>query len=146
MFGVMKDPLKLLPGYSLRRAASTMVGDLAGRLSEIGLRHTDASALILIGANTDVTASALGRMLEIQRANMVPLVARLEAAGLIERRPIDGKSHSLELTARGRGRLAEAMAIVEQFETELMERIPVEHRPHFLPALNALWKDHATGC
>jgi len=137
----MKDPLSLLPGYAIRRAASALVSDLAGRLSEIGLRHTDASALILIEANDEVTASALGRMLDIQRANMVPLVGRLEAAGLIERKPIDGKSHSLELTTRGKARLAEARAIIDQFEAELLARIPAEHRDHLLPALNALWQN-----
>lgn len=137
----MKDPLSHLPGYALRRATSAMIADLAGRLSGIDLRYTDASALILIEANDDVTASALGRMLDIQRANMVPLVGRLEAAGLIERKPIDGKSHSLALTARGGTRLAEARAIIDQFESELLARIPAEHRDHLLPALNALWQN-----
>ncbi len=141
----MKDPLSRLPGYALRRAASAMIAELAGRLSEIGLRHTDASALLLIEANEDVTASALGRMLDIQRANMVPLVGRLEAAGLIEREPIDGKSHSLRLTARGHARLAEARAIIDQFEGELLGRIPAEHRAHLLPALNALWINDKSG-
>jgi hypothetical protein len=29
---------------------------------------------------------------------------------------------------------------VDSFEQELIERIPREHREHFLPALNALWQ------
>ncbi|WP_295631130.1 MarR family transcriptional regulator [Novosphingobium sp.] len=136
----MKDPLVSLPGYALRRAASAMIAELGERLVEIGLRHTDVSILILIEANARITASALGRALDIKRANMVPLVGRLEAGGLIERRPIDGKSHSLELTARGRTRLAEAWAIIEQFEAELLARVPAAHRDHLLPALNALWQ------
>ena len=141
----MKDPLTRLPGYALRRAANAMIAELASRLSEIGLRHTDASALILIDANSDVTASALGRLLDIQRANMVPLVGRLEAAGLIERKPLDGKSHSLELTDKGHRRLSEAKAIIEQFEGELLARVPAEHRAHLLPALNALWQQDKLG-
>ena len=136
----MKDPLTSLPGYALRRAASAMIAELGERLVEIGLRHTDVSILILIEANARITASALGRALDIKRANMVPLVGRLEAGGLIERRPIDGKSHSLELTPRGRTRLAEAWAIIEQFEAELLARVPAQHRDHLLPALNALWQ------
>ncbi len=136
----MKDPLVSLPGYALRRAASAMIAELGERLVEIGLRHTDVSILILIEANARITASALGRALDIKRANMVPLVGRLEAGGLIERRPIDGKSHSLELTGRGRTRLAEAWAIIEQFEAELLARVPAKHRDHLLPALNALWQ------
>ena len=136
----MKDPLAALPGYALRRAASAMIAELGERLAEIGLRHTDVLILILIEANARITASALGRVLDIKRANMVPLVGRLEAGGLIERRPIDGKSHSLELTERGRARLAEAWGIVDQFEAELLARVPAAHRDHLLPALNALWQ------
>jgi DNA-binding MarR family transcriptional regulator len=120
-----------------------MSAELGERLAEIGLRHTDVSILILIEANARITASALGRALDIKRANMVPLVGRLEAAGLIERQPIDGKSHSLELTARGVDRLEEAWNIVHQFETELLARVPAAHRDHLLPALNALWQGPA---
>jgi DNA-binding MarR family transcriptional regulator len=86
-----------------------------------------------------VTASAIGRQLDIQRANMVPLLKRLEDAGLIGREPIDGKSQGLELTPAGRDTSAEARAIVEAFEAELLRRVPPEHRAHLLPALEALW-------
>jgi len=136
----MKDPLVSLPGYALRRAASAMITELGERLAEIGLRHADVSILILIEANARITASAAGRALDIKRANMVPLVGRLEAGGLIERRPIDGKSHSLELTPRGLTRLGEAWGIVRQFEADLLARVPEPHRDHLLPALNALWR------
>ena len=63
----------------------------------VRLRQSDVSVLILIEANAGVTDSALGRALDIQRANMVPLLNRLEAAGLIVRAPIDGKSPELSV-------------------------------------------------
>ena len=98
----MDDPLIRFPGYSLRRAANATGAELAGRLAELGLRQADASALLLIGTHPDITASALGRQLDIQRANMVPLLKRLESDGLIERHAIDGKSQGLVLSAKGR--------------------------------------------
>jgi DNA-binding MarR family transcriptional regulator len=104
------------------------------------MRQTDASALILIGANPGVTASALGRRIDIQRANMVPLLNRLEEAGLIIRAPIDGKSQGLELTKEGREKLAAVVAVIDEFERELLERVPPEHRDHLLPALQTLWR------
>ena len=73
----MDDPLPTLPGYALRRAANATAAELAERLAPLGLRQVDASVMILIEANLDVTASALGRALDIQRANMVPLLKRL---------------------------------------------------------------------
>ncbi len=136
----MRDPLPSFPGYALRRAANATAAELAGRLTDLGLRQSDVSVLILIAENSGVTASAIGRALDIQRANMVPLLNRLEELGLIEREPIDRKSRGLVLTAHGQARLAEARRVVENFEAELIARVPAEHRPHLLPALEALWR------
>lgn len=137
---MMDDPLISLPGYSLRRAALATAADLAARLAVLELRQSDASLLMLVEANPGTTASALGRQLDIQRANMVPLLNRLEDAGLIERAPIDGKSVGLELTDLGCKRLAEARKVIVAFEAELIERVPAKHREHLLPALNAIWR------
>jgi DNA-binding MarR family transcriptional regulator len=136
----MHDPLPKFPGYALRRAANATAAELAGRLAQVWLRQSDVSVLILIGENPGVTASAIGRQLDIQRANMVPLLKRLEDVGLIARAPIDRKSFGLELTPDGEERLARARAVVETFEAELIARVPPEHRAHLLPALEALWR------
>ena len=136
----MRDPLPSFPGYALRRAANATAAELSARLAELGLRQSDVSVLILIAENPGVTASAIGRALDIQRANMVPLLNRLEDALLIERAPIDRKSLGLDLTEPGRELLARARQVVESFEAELLARVPPEHRPHLLPALEALWR------
>ena len=135
----MDDPLIRFPGYSLRRAANATGAELAGRLAELGLRQADASAMLLIGTHPDITASALGRQLDIQRANMVPLLKRLESEGLIDRHAIDGKSQGLMLTAQGRKVRDKALHVIETFEAELLSRVPAQHRAHLLPALNSLW-------
>ncbi len=137
----MDDPLPRYPGYALRRAATASAAQLSVRLGEIGLRQVDASVLLLVAANPDITASALGRALDIQRANMVPLLKRLEDEGLLDRNPLDGKSQGLILTETGRATHRRALAVIEAFETELIARVPAEHRAHLLPALNALWRD-----
>lgn len=136
----MRDPLPSLPGYALRRAANATAAELSARLNGLGLRQSDVSVLILVAENPGVTASAIGRALDIQRANMVPLLNRLEELGLIEREPIDRKSRGLVLTAHGQRRVTEGRRVVEQFEAELIARVPPEHRPHLLPALEALWR------
>ncbi len=136
----MKDPLVSLPGYALRRAANATAAELGARLAPLELRQSDVSLLMLIEANPGATSSALGRRLDIQRANMVPILKRLEDAGLIDRAPIDGKSQGLALTAAGQARLAQGRKVIEQFERELIARVPAEHRVHLLPALNAIWR------
>ena len=136
----MDDPLIRFPGYALRRAANATAAELSARLAALDLRQSDASMLMLVASTPGATSSALGRALGIERANMVPLLKRLEEAGLIEREAIDGKSQGLRLTPAGLRRLAEARKIIEAFEAELLARVPAEHRDHLLPALNAIWR------
>ena len=136
----MDDPLIRFPGYALRRAANATAAELSARLAALDLRQSDASLLMLVASNPGATSSALGRALGIERANMVPLLKRLEEAGLIGREAIDGKSQGLRLTPDGQSRLAEARQVIEAFEAELLARVAPEHREHLLPALNAIWR------
>jgi DNA-binding MarR family transcriptional regulator len=136
----VSDPLSQLPGYALRRAANAMMGELADRLAPLGLRVTEASVLLLAGARANATSSEIGRILDIQRANMVPLLNRLERAGLVERVPIDRKSSAIVLTVAGRKKLREVDAVTAAFEADLLARVPAEHRDHLVPALDALWR------
>ncbi len=135
----MRDPLLKFPGYVLRRASSAMMADFAARLEPLGLKTVEATMLQIIRDNPGISQSALGRMLDIQRANMTPMAARLEARGLVRRTPSDGRSLGLELTESGAELADRARDVVETFEAELTARIPEEHRAHFLPALLALW-------
>ena len=135
----MTDPLAHQPGYALRRAANAMMGELATRLAPLSLRVSEASILTLVEQCKDVSSSEIGRMLDIKRANMAPLLARLEVAGLIRRQPIDRKSQAIVLTPTGEDRLAAVQRVINQFERELLARVPEAHREHLLPALNALW-------
>lgn len=136
----MDDPLAQLPGYALRRAADAMISELGKRLAPIGVRVSDASVLLLIEGRTDLTSSEIGRILDIQRANMVPILGRMEEAGLIERVAVDRRSSAVVLTAAGKHRLTEVKAVTLAFENDLLARVPEEHRDHLLPALNALWR------
>lgn len=136
----VKDPLTSLPGYLLRRASAATLADLNGRLARFGVRHTDVSLLKLIEVNPGMTQSQAGRMLDIQRANMVPLISRLEKRSLIERTPVDGRSQALGLAPAGRRLLEEAYAEVQAFEAELLERVPAKLRPMVQPILLAIWQ------
>ena len=135
----MTDVLRHRPGYALRRAANAMMAELSRRLATVDLRIAEASVLLLVDRRSDATASEIGRVLDIQRANMVPLLNRLEDAGLITRRPIDGKSQAVLLTELGQQRRAEVDAITTGFEDDLLARIDPAHRDHLVPALSALW-------
>jgi len=136
----MKDPLITLCGYLLQRASAGALTELNQRLAPLGLRHAGVAMLMLVEARPGITQSQAARMLDIQRANMVPFVARLEGLGVIRRRQVDGRSQALELTSRGRSLLERARQVVAAHEAELLERVPEELRPMVLPVLMALWR------
>jgi len=135
-----EDPLSHLSGYLLRRASSAALAGLNGRLEPLGLRHADVAMLMLIESRAGVTQSEAGRVLDIQRANMVAFVARLESRDLIRRRQVDGRSQALELTAAGRMLLKRARRVVSEHEAALLSKVPERLRPMVLPVLTALWQ------
>ncbi|MEO8722551.1 MAG: MarR family transcriptional regulator [Sphingobium sp.] len=135
----MKDPLALLPGYLLRRASTAVLAELNQRLAGIEINHADASLLILIGHNPGLTQSDAGRMLGIQRANMVPLIARNEARGWLIRQQVDGRSQGLSLSPEGEAMRHSARAVIDRFEEHLIEGVPQDLRPHVVPILGYLW-------
>jgi DNA-binding MarR family transcriptional regulator len=110
-------PLDNLLGYHLRRASAVMMADLGERLFAIGLRPTEATILLLIEAYPGCIQSDVGRTLGIQRANMVPMIASLEKAGLIVRSAMDGRSHALNLTEQGKTTLTVAKTLIDAHES-----------------------------
>ena len=115
----VKNPLEMRLGYQLRRVSSAIMTALAHNLSALGLTPTEASILLLIERNTALTQSDIGRELGIKRANMVPITAGLEKAGLIIRQAIDGRSFSLAATDEGKRIAAAADQIMEDQEEAL---------------------------
>lgn len=140
----MKDPLTDFPGYVLRRASSAMMAAFARDIEVLGLRTVEATILQIIQENSGISQSALGRLLDIQRANMTPIAARLEARGLVRRIPSDGRSLGLELTDMGQDLAQQVRLRVEAFEAEVFAAVATEHRPHLLPALRAIWQRFGT--
>lgn len=135
----MQDPLTSLPGYLLRRASTASLAELNQKLAVLTLRHSDASLLLLIGSNPGITQSEAGRILDIQRANMVPFIARLEAQGLVRRQQVDGRSQGLSLTSMGEDVMLRARGLIEEYEEQLLNKVPSDMRPFVVPILLSLW-------
>jgi DNA-binding MarR family transcriptional regulator len=139
------DPLKNLPGYALRRASLAVMAELARRLAKMNLRPTEASVLVVIEANPGITQSEVGQLLEIARANMTPLAARLLDRDLIVRSRVDGRSHGIRLSAAGRQLTRKARQAMAENEAALLGRIPRADHAAFLQALRALWIPEEVG-
>ena len=123
---LLNSPLDTLLGYRLRRASMVMMADLLAMLRPLGLSAGEASFLILIGANPGCRQSDVGRALEIKRANLTPLVARMKARELVIDAPIDGRSRSLTLTESGVALRDKALARIGAADRKARKGLPID--------------------
>jgi DNA-binding MarR family transcriptional regulator len=136
----LPDPFAELLGYHLRRLSQLVMGDLAERLDALELRPTEASVLFVIAATPGVTQSDIGRMLGIKRANMAPMVAALEARGLVSRSAVDGRSQALRLTADGESMRARARNATRENERRSFASLSDAERAALIGRLQGLWE------
>ena len=135
--GALASPLDNLLGYRLRRASMAMMTDALAALTPLGLSAGEASFLILVGANPACRQSDVGRTLEIKRANMTPLVARMKARGLVVDAPIDGRSRSLTLTDAGVALRDKALARIGAADRKVLAALSIDEAP-LLAALRSI--------
>jgi DNA-binding MarR family transcriptional regulator len=135
------DPLKNFPGYALRRASAAAMQKLARKFSALDLRPTEASVLLVIEANPNITQSEIGRLLDIAGANLAPLAGRLAQRDLVERVPVDGRSHGLKLSKTGQAVCLRVRKVMKLHEDELLAKIPTAQRASFMAILESLWSD-----
>lgn len=126
-------------GYQLRRASQAMMADLAERLSPLDLKPSSASILLLIESGAASSPSEIGRVLDIQRSNMAPLTAGLEARGLVRRSSIDGRSHKLKLTRLGAALAAKARQIIQTHEACFQEKFTQKEVDTLVALMPRLW-------
>ena len=137
----MIDPMSDYPGYLLRRASALAMARLAKHLKVLHLTPTDATVLNVIDANPNSKQSEIGRMLDIARANMAPLISRLAERGLIERQPVDGRSHGLILSRSGRALIPRIKSAFAEHEEALVREVSAAQRRAFVAALRAILKE-----
>ena len=132
------DPMAARIGYQLRRVSVLMMADLGERMAPTGLRPTEATILLLIGANAGCRQGEVGETLGIKRANMVPLIAGLIKKRLVTRVRADGRSHALTLTPAGRAKTTAFNKLLDQHESEFHSRLDQKSLAGLLAALKLL--------
>jgi DNA-binding MarR family transcriptional regulator len=132
------NPLESHLGYQLRRTSALLMADLGTRLGPTGLRPTEVTVLLVIRANSGCPQGAVGDLLGIKPANMVPLIARLVKQGLVERTRADGRSHALSLTMAGRARASAVNRLLESHDAALNSRLDRQSMRELLTSLATL--------
>jgi DNA-binding MarR family transcriptional regulator len=135
------NPLEDLLGYQLRRASQAMLGDLVSALDGFALRPTSVSVLLLVASNPGITQSRIGQVLDIERANMVPMTAKLAKQGFITRSQADGRSHGLHVTVEGKATVGKIRKRITSHEEKFWRDTKINERETILALLKSFWKD-----
>jgi len=132
------NPLDDHVGYQLRRTSALLMSDLGSMLAPTGLRPTEVTILLVIRTNPGCQQGAIGELLGVKPANMVPLIAKLVKQGLVDRAKADGRSHSLTLTPAGRTKVSEVTQLLERHDAEMLARLDRQSLAGLLSALAKL--------
>ncbi len=133
-------PLTEYVGYALRRAQMATVARFLGALKDVDLRPTQFAVLTVIKENPGVRQCEVCAALGIQKANFVPLLNELQRRGLAVRKAgiSDRRSSALHLTLEGQALLQRALALHENYETGIEDRLGARGRDQLLELLNRL--------
>lgn len=119
-------------GYQLRRLSAAAMADLADALAEEGLSPTLATVLLIIETNPGETQARIGRALSIKRANIAPMIAKLEDEGLIRKSGTDGRSFALYCMAKGAATARRAEKVMRARERKVFGALSSEETKLFL--------------
>lgn len=99
--------LSTLLGYHLRRAQVAAFQNFSEIVGSSELTPGQFGVLVVIDANPGLSQTRLGSALGIDRSTVVAVIDRLEARGLVVRRPSphDRRSHALHLSEPGNAAL-----------------------------------------
>ncbi|WP_205691886.1 MarR family winged helix-turn-helix transcriptional regulator [Caulobacter soli] len=135
------DPFEAMLGFQLRRTSVAVMSALAGELAPLGLNPSEASLIMLIGANPGCTQSAISRAQRAKPANLVPLINQLAAVGALERVPGRGRAIALSLTSKGRDLYARAQAVFARQEARIGRGLPADKRVEMIAMLRQICTD-----
>jgi DNA-binding MarR family transcriptional regulator len=139
--GRMIESMADMLSFQLPRAAAVLKSAVEAELEPLGLRPSEATLLIYLGENAGRTQAEVGRDLRTKPANMVPLVARLTAAGLVARVPGEGRAIALHLTDPGRERLAQVRQTLQRLEERISGGLRREDKAAIIEALVMIVKN-----
>ncbi len=138
--------LPQLMGYMLRQAQLLVYQDFHQHVTHVSIRPPQFSIMEIVNCNPGIRPSDVAGALGISRANLVPLVAELEAFGWLNRQgdKSDGRAQALFTTPLGQEELEKLRREILPHEDRLAERLGPVGRDILLKLLAALVRGGAT--
>jgi len=84
--------------FGLAVASRTVIAFYRPTLEPLGLTHPQYLVMLALWQYAPLRFGDLAQLLHLDPATLTPLVKRLEAQGLVERRPVDGDERTFTLS------------------------------------------------
>ncbi|MEX2519075.1 MAG: MarR family transcriptional regulator [Paracoccaceae bacterium] len=120
--------------YRLSVLAARVSRDFAARYRErFGFSNAEWRVLAHLSASGAVSVRDIHLRADLEKSKASRAAARLQSAGLVEKRADaeDRRLVALTLTAAGRAAMAELIPLAHAYEAELMAELPPEDRAPF---------------
>lgn len=128
------EELHELPGHLIRRAHQVSGALFAANLAGRELTSVQYAALVAISSYPGIDATRLSDLIAFDRATIGGVVDRLEAKGLVERKPSpdDRRVKTVTLTAKGAALLTEVESEVLKAQEDMLEPLSPAERGQLL--------------
>ncbi|WP_323033360.1 MarR family winged helix-turn-helix transcriptional regulator [Paracoccus sp. (in: a-proteobacteria)] len=142
-------PLRLhdLIGYHLKRASARDLHGANTALEATGMRTVSMSVLLTITERPGVSSAEICRILRMQRANIVSVLAELESRGLFLREadPDDNRIQRLFPTAKGREEAQRMLGLIRAHEEKMLAGLTLAERGELHRMLAIIWREDGGG-
>lgn len=139
--------LRDLIGYHLKRASAWDLHGANAALEAAGLRTVSMSVLLTITERPGVSSAEICRALRMQRANIVPVLADLEARGLFLRESDahDNRIQRLFPTQKGREEAQHMLGLIRAHEETMLAGLTPAERDELRRMLALIWREDGEG-
>ena len=131
-----RDPNRVF-GFLMADITRLMRRDFARRAQPLDMTEGQWRVLARLSGNEGLTQAALAEQMEVQPITLVRLIDRLEAAGLVERRPApkDRRAFQLFLTPKAQPIIDRIWDFGHQTREEAMAGLSAAEREHLIDTL-----------
>jgi MarR family transcriptional regulator, transcriptional regulator for hemolysin len=128
-------------GFLLKEVSRRYVNRFEVRAAEIPVNLAQAKALVRLEKNEGVSQARLAELAEVDPMTMVRILDRMEAEGLLERRPdpADRRARCLYLTAKAKPILSEIWRLSDEIRAEVFAGVSKVEREQFMTVLERLY-------
>jgi len=136
------DTLDGLLGFHMRLAMTKLRRSFLQHVADGAIRPGLASLLLLVSANRGISQVEVSRAMRIDKASLVPLLDKAEAAGWLRRNRsrVDRRRHELVLTRAGRKTAARIQNEIERHVKGFRDRFTENETAQLVEFLRRIYE------